>query len=188
MRSILIDWLVEVHRKFKLLPETLFMTVSLIDRYLSIETCTREKLQLVGVASFFIATKYEEIYPPPLLDFAEITQMTFSPSDILEMEGKIICVLNFSLTVPSSLRFLERYTHVDKMNSKSVDMSLYLLELSLVDAKFVSFQESLKAAAAVYLTKKLFKRSTCWSPLLAADSQYSETVIRQCAYELCQVL
>jgi hypothetical protein len=34
MRAILVDWLIEVHLKFKLLPETLFLTVNIIDRYL----------------------------------------------------------------------------------------------------------------------------------------------------------
>jgi cyclin B len=64
MRTILIDWLVQVHLKFKLLSETLFMTVSLIDRFLDKERVTRDQLQLVGVAALFIASKYEEIYPP----------------------------------------------------------------------------------------------------------------------------
>jgi len=61
MRGILIDWLVEVHLKFKLLPETLYMTVSTIDRYLSLKEVHRSKLQLVGVTSMLITCKYEEI-------------------------------------------------------------------------------------------------------------------------------
>lgn len=73
MRCILIDWIVEVHKKFKLLPETLFMTVNIIDRFLELATCTREKLQLVGISALFIAAKYEEIYPPPLKDFVDMT-------------------------------------------------------------------------------------------------------------------
>jgi len=64
MRSILIDWLIEVHLKFKLLPETLYLTVNLIDRYLAKELIPRNKLQLVGVTSMLIASKYEEIYAP----------------------------------------------------------------------------------------------------------------------------
>ena len=64
MRAILIDWLVEVHLKFKLMPETLYLTINLIDRYLEKETIMRNKLQLVGVTAMFIASKYEEIYAP----------------------------------------------------------------------------------------------------------------------------
>lgn len=61
MRGILVDWLIEVHLKFKLLPETLCLTISTIDRYLSCTDMHRSKLQLVGVTSMLIACKYEEI-------------------------------------------------------------------------------------------------------------------------------
>ena len=74
MRAILIDWLVEVHLKFKLLPETLYLTVNLIDRFLEKEhTIMRDKLQLVGVTAMFLASKYEEIYHPECRDFAFIS-------------------------------------------------------------------------------------------------------------------
>ncbi len=78
MRKILIDWLIKVHLKFKLLSETLFMTIALIDRYLDRAKVNREHLQLVGVASLFISCKYEEIYPPQTKDFVEITDNTYT--------------------------------------------------------------------------------------------------------------
>lgn len=61
MRAILVDWIIEVHLKFKLLPETLFITINLIDRYLSLVSIKRNNLQLVGVTAMFIASKYEQI-------------------------------------------------------------------------------------------------------------------------------
>jgi len=64
MRGILVDWLVEVHLKFKLVPETLYLTINLIDRYLEKNTVMWEKLQLVGVTAMLLASKYEEIYAP----------------------------------------------------------------------------------------------------------------------------
>ena len=64
MRSILFDWLVEVHLKFKLVPETLFMTFGLVDRYLEKEQIMRSRLQLVGCAAMFISSKYEDIFAP----------------------------------------------------------------------------------------------------------------------------
>ena len=86
MRAVLIDWLVEVHLKFKLQDETLFLTVNLIDRYLSVAQIQREKLQLVGVASLLIASKYEEIYPPIVNDFVYITDNAYKREEILAME------------------------------------------------------------------------------------------------------
>jgi len=78
MRSILIDWLVEVQIKFKLLPETLYLTTNLIDRFLGLKKVSRDKLQLVGVACMLIATKYEEIYAPEVKDFVYISDNAYS--------------------------------------------------------------------------------------------------------------
>ena len=78
MRAILIDWLVEVHLKFKLMPETLYLTVNLIDRFLEREADARNKLQLVGVTAMFIASKYEEIYAPECRDFVYISDKAYT--------------------------------------------------------------------------------------------------------------
>lgn len=72
MRAILIDWLVDVHLKFKLMAETLYLTVYLIDKYLESNPINRSKLQLVGVSAMFIACKIEEIYAPELKDFVYV--------------------------------------------------------------------------------------------------------------------
>ena len=82
MRSILVDWLVEVHLKFKLVPETLYLTINLIDRYLERNEVTRPKLQLVGVTSLLIASKYEEIYPPELRDLVYICDRAYTRSEV----------------------------------------------------------------------------------------------------------
>lgn len=78
MRAILIDWLIDVHLKFKLRPETLFLTTYLIDCYLSKIQIPRTELQLVGVTAMFIASKYEEIYSPEAKDFAFVTDNAYT--------------------------------------------------------------------------------------------------------------
>ena len=97
MRAILIDWLVEVHLKFKLVPESLYLTVNLIDRYLEKEQVNRQRLQLVGVTAMLIACKYEEIYPPIVKDFVYITDNAYSKEEILEMERKMLQTLDFDI-------------------------------------------------------------------------------------------
>jgi cyclin B len=83
MRAILVDWLVDVHAKFKLLAETLYITVNLIDRYLERNKVFRKYLQLVGITSLFIACKYEEIYAPDLKDFVYICDNAYTKEEIL---------------------------------------------------------------------------------------------------------
>jgi cyclin B len=94
MRSILVDWLVEVHLKFKLVPETLYLTINIIDRYLAKTEVTRPKLQLVGVTALLIASKYEEIYPPELRDLVYICDRAYSKN---EVRNVCICPLNAHL-------------------------------------------------------------------------------------------
>lgn len=78
MRAILVDWLIEVHLKFKLQAETLFITINIIDRFLEKQKVGKSRLQLVGVTALLIACKYEEIYPPEMKDFVYITDRAYT--------------------------------------------------------------------------------------------------------------
>ena len=111
MRKILVDWLVDVHRKFKLRPATLFMAINIVDRYLELTTdsISKSKYQLFGITCLFIAAKYEEIYPPGLGDFVYVCADTYSAYQILEMEGVILNRLNFNLVYTSCLQLFGIY-------------------------------------------------------------------------------
>jgi Cyclin, N-terminal domain/Cyclin, C-terminal domain len=108
MRSILVDWLVDVHQKFRLSPETLHLTVNVIDRFLAVTPVRRRKLQLVGVTAMLIASKYEELFAPETADFVYITDRAYRRDEILHMEAVILNVLHFDVTVPSAISFLRR--------------------------------------------------------------------------------
>merc|ERR1712126_663015 len=88
MRAVLIDWLVEVQIQFKLLQETLFLTVNTIDRFMAAQgkTVPRSKLQLVGVSAMFLVSKIEEIYAPSISDFVYITDNAYTDVGIRQME------------------------------------------------------------------------------------------------------
>lgn len=91
MREVLIDWLVDVSVKFRLLSATLFMSVSLIDQYLQIEEVGREMFQLLGITALFIASKYEEIYPPHMKEYINACdRTTYNKQEMLDMEAKVI--------------------------------------------------------------------------------------------------
>lgn len=187
MRAILVDWLVDVHIKFKLLPETLFLTVNLIDRFLERVQITRQKLQLVGVAAMLIASKYEEIYPPEVKDFVYVTDRAYTKEDILDMEGKILGTLQFHLTVTSSLRFLERYSKLAHMDQKGFHFCRYVLELALVEYRILKYIPSLLACASIYLYNRLTKREG-WSDVLAKNSKHEEMNVKACAKDLLALL
>lgn len=108
-RAFLVEWIIDVHRKFKLMPETLFVTVNIIDRYLSHHEIKKTHLHLLGVTALLIATKYEEIYPPELKDLLSVSENKFSKEEVLRMECQLLSRLEFNFMYPSSLRFLERF-------------------------------------------------------------------------------
>ncbi|MEE6458469.1 hypothetical protein FKM82_000297 [Ascaphus truei] len=112
MRAILIDWLVQVQLKFKLLQETMFMTVAILDRFLQEHPVPKKLLQLVGVTSMFIACKYEEMYPPVIGAFAFVTDHTYTTAQIRNMEMQILRVLGFAIGRPLPLHFLRRASKI----------------------------------------------------------------------------
>lgn len=82
MRSILVDWLVEVAEEFQLHLDTLYLAIAYTDRYLSRVSVPRSKLQLVGTTSLYIAAKFEEIHPPDIGEFAYITDDTYTKKQV----------------------------------------------------------------------------------------------------------
>lgn len=162
MRAILIDWLVEVHLKFKLVPETLFLTVNLIDRYLEIEQVKREKLQLVGVTAMLIACKYEEIYPPEVKDFVYITDNAYTKQEIQDMEYLMLKKFDFNVTVISSFRFIERFVKLAQETDDIFYLAQYVIELALIEYKMIKYKPSLLASGAIYLARKIMCRTESW--------------------------
>lgn len=105
----MIEWVIDVHRKFRLTPEALYVAVYIIDQYLSKKHLQKSQLHLLGVSTLIIASKYEEIYPPSLNDFLAVSENKFTKQMVLKMEKDILTALNFNLTAPSAYRFLQRY-------------------------------------------------------------------------------
>lgn len=105
------------------MPETLYVTVNVIDRYLAIQEIKKSQLHLLGVTALLISTKYEEIYPPDLKDLLSVSENKFTKAEVLSMEFKILSALSFNLMSPSALRFLERFRKLS--NTASDDQIFY---------------------------------------------------------------
>ena len=95
MRAILVDWLVEVSTEYKLHTQTLFLAVNYIDRFLSCMAVNRSRLQLVGTCCMYVASKFEEIFPPELTEFVYITDDTYSRKQVIRMEEVLLKVVLF---------------------------------------------------------------------------------------------
>lgn len=110
MRGILIDWLIDVHKKFRLRTHTLFIAVNMIDRSLEKFYVKKADFQLLGITCLFIASKYEEIYPPSMSEYTYVCADAYKDQDLLNMEAKILNSLHFNLVFTSSFSLFKAYT------------------------------------------------------------------------------
>ena len=151
MRAILIDWLVGVQMKFRLQPETLYLCVNIIDRYLSRAHLRRRRLQLLGITALFVACKYEEIYPLEVKDCVYVTDRAYNRQEVLDMECDIVMVLGFKMTVPTAYPFLQRFLHVTNAPKMIRNLASFYTERMLQEYCMLNFRASLVASAAVCL-------------------------------------
>ena len=156
MRAILIDWLIDVHFRYKLKTETLFQTVWIIDTYLSYHEITRAKLQLLGIASLLISCKSQEIYYPQLKDFIDITDGAYIKNELLEMENNILKILNFNIVSPTSNDFYNIIAKGFNFDKKQFFLGKYFLESSLIDYNMIKYSSSIIAVSCAYIVMKFF--------------------------------
>jgi len=157
-RATLFDWLVNVHRMFKLLPETLHLTLRLIDTYCNAANPPNRAYQLVGVTCLWIACKFEEIYVPNTDDFLYITENAFDLHELCECERSITNSIKFNLNPPTSLAFLKRAAKVAQVQSRPYNMAKYVLELGFLSYEVTHYLPSHQAAAALLLTSVLYNK------------------------------
>ena len=196
MRGILIDWLIEVHFKFGFTDETLYMTVSIIDRYLSSNSVTKKNLQLLGITSLFISCKHEEIDVPKINDFTYITNNAYDKNEVIQMEDDILKFLKFNLLYPSPIKFFEYLSLHFNFNKKMHMMGKYLMESFLLDIKNIKYKSSIIACACCYIVMKFFKISNYkdsydkkfYSLEINEKSKFNENDIKDCAKDICLLI
>ncbi|KYM98486.1 G2/mitotic-specific cyclin-B3 [Cyphomyrmex costatus] len=183
MRALLVDWMVEVQESFELNHETLYLAVKLVDLYLTKMTVGKETLQLLGAASLFIASKFDERIPPMVEDFLYICDGAYTQRELIKMEMNVLKVVNFDLGIPLSYRFLRRYARCAKVSMPTLTLARFILEHSLMDYTVIRFSDS-KMAAASLLLALLMKDLGGWNPTLEYYSGYKLDDIR----DICNLL
>ncbi|KAK6267978.1 hypothetical protein QUC31_012138 [Theobroma cacao] len=179
MRGILVDWLVEVSEEYKLVPDTLYLTVYLIDWFLSQNFIERQRLQLLGITCMLIASKYEEICAPRVEEFCFITDNTYTREEVLKMESQVLKYFGFQIFAPTAKTFLRRFLRAAQASYMSPSIELeylanYLAEMTLIDYGFLNFPPSIVAASAVFLARWTLDQSCHpWNPTLEHHTAYN---------------
>ncbi|KAF3891366.1 G2/mitotic-specific cyclin-B [Trichophyton interdigitale] len=172
MRSVLMDWLVQVHHRFSLLPETLFLCVNYIDRFLSCKIVSLGKLQLVGATAIFIAAKYEEINCPSVQEIVYMVDNGYTVDEILKAERFMLSMLQFELGWPGPMSFLRRISKADDYDLETRTLAKYFLELTIMDERFVGTPPSFTAAGAHCLARLMLRKGD-WTPAHVFYSGYT---------------
>lgn len=185
MRSVLMDWVVQVHSRFNLLPETLFLTVNYIDRFLSKRQVSLTRFQLVGAVALFIAAKYEEINCPTVQEISYMADNAYPIDDLLKAERFMIDVLDFDMGWPGPMSFLRRISKADNYDYETRTLAKYFLEITIMDSRFVASPPSWLAAGSHYLSRKLLGRGD-WTELHVFYSGFTERQVRPLAEVLLE--
>jgi len=192
MRAILFDWIVDVHLKYQYKTETLYLTFSLIDRYLEGVQVSRGTLQLVGIICLWIATKYAE-EQRHIREHVLICDSAYTKEQMLEMERAILMQLEYRLTVPTQYDFLTRYINVGKLSVETKLIAYYFLEKSMVDIDMLVFKPSLLAAASILLAKKAESLKSgleynLWPKTMEFYTRYTQEELTECGGKMIHIV
>ncbi|CAH00845.1 uncharacterized protein KLLA0_D15565g [Kluyveromyces lactis] len=165
MRSILVDWIIEVHCKFQLLPETLYLSINLMDRYLSFNKVTLPKLQLIAITSLLIAAKFEEVNLPKLSNYSYITDNAYSNDEIKQAEFVILNKLEYNIGWPNPLNFLRRISRCDEYDSITRTLGKCLIGYMISCPHFIDVVPSKIASVAMFTAQRIVHEDFQWDEL-----------------------
>ncbi|KAF3624715.1 Cyclin-B2-4 [Capsicum annuum] len=144
----------EVHYEFKLMVETLYLTMNLINRFLAVQSVIRKKLQLVGITTLLLAFKYEEVFVPVVEDLILFSDKAYARKKVLEMK-LMVNALQFNMTVPTTYVFMQQFLKATQSDKKVEIVSFFLIELCLVEYEMLRFPPTMFAAATALLLSAL---------------------------------
>lgn len=198
MRSILIDWLIDVHSKFGFKEETIYIAIYIIDSYISKKFIQRKRFQLLGITSLIIASKLNEIYIRKISDYAFITDNAYTVDEIKYMEEDITKTLNFNLLVPSSLSFFEIISKKIGITEDSdiFHFGEFLIQTFLIDFRSLYYSYSTIACACCYIIMKFNKMNNYQ---ISYNNDYYTikfnnlnenrvNIVKDCAKNICSVI
>ena len=158
MRPCLVDFLVEIHFTFRLRPETLYLTLNIIDRYVSRRIVYVKHYQLVGCAALWIAAKFEDAKErvPTVQDLTQICRETYDESAFIQMEGHVLATIQWTLGHPTAEAWLRLMCCGPCVEEPKVQhVARFLMEITLFYREFVKYPPSSIALGALTLARYL---------------------------------
>ncbi|DBA05035.1 TPA: hypothetical protein N0F65_000723 [Lagenidium giganteum] len=186
MRTILVDWLVEVGEEYELDSQTFHKAVNLVDRCLMKFKINRKQFQLLGCACMMIAAKFEEVYGPNVDEFVYISDQTYTAEEMLQMETKVLHALEYRVASTTCYCFMIRFSLAGGLDDQQRSLVMYLCDYALLHYQMLQYRPSKVAASAVYLALLMSEREP-WHPTLHHFSRFNPWELRDCVFDLSRL-
>lgn len=185
MRPYLLDFLLEAHFAFQLLPETLFLAVNLLDRYCSKRVVYKRHYQLVGCSALLIAAKYGDRKErvPTIRELKSMCCSLYDDDMFTQMEWHVLQTLNWIVGHPTVSSFLQLATF-DRPDAEVENMALYISEMAMYHKDFIPVRPSVMARSSLALARCILNRPQSDSADWA--SRYDANVVMDLSNFLAQ--
>ncbi|CAH2037650.1 unnamed protein product [Thlaspi arvense] len=187
LRLIMVQWIVEQCSETELQQETLFLGVSLLDRFLSKGSFNSERtLVLVGIASLTLATRIEENQPYNSIRKRNfyIQNLTYSRHEVVAMEWLVQEVLNFKCFSPTIFNFLWFYLKAARANPEVERKAKSLAVTSLSDHTQLCFWPSTVAAGLVVLACIEHNKISAYQRVIKVHVRTKDNDLPECVKSL----
>lgn len=182
MRAILVNWMVQVHRRLCLQPDTLFIAIEIVDRFLEIKTVHSGNLQLLGAVALMLAAKYGEVGPAPVDTLIGLATNQYPRAHVLRMERLVFAQIAFNVAFPTVYLFMTQALQVTGATTKGRYTARYIAELTLMEYRVLQYPPSLIGATCVFLAVQILANGAeQWTPALGEYSQWKLPAVEECA-------
>jgi cyclin B len=197
IRAVLVDWIIEIHLKYRMHPLTLWMIINVFDRFLATTFMPRNRLQLAAIVSLFICCKFEEVHTPDVKDCLFLTDNTYTRADIVLTEAMILQAINYEMTVPTPYHFLIRIFRRIKASERLKSICNYIAERNLHECGILETSPRIYAAACVLaglftlfsnFEEPISSPRELWTDILREESGLTFNEILPCAKQLLIIM
>jgi hypothetical protein len=190
MRPYLLDFLIEAHAFFQLLPETLFLAVNLLDRYCSRRVVYKRHYQLVGCASLLVAAKYGDRKDrvPTIRELKSMCCSLYDEEMFTQMEWHVLQTLDWMIGHPTVDTYIQIALSEDYEDIEVEHLSWYICEIALYHKEFVSTRPSVMARASLALARGILNRPEAPDSVLDHIDNLTLVSLSQYLHQTSQVL
>lgn len=149
IRAVLVDWVIEIHFKYRMQPLTLWMIINVLDRFLARQFMPRNRLQLAAIVSLLICCKFEEVHTPEVRDCIYLTDNAYTRADVVLTEAAVLAAIEYDMMVPTPYHFLLRLFRRMRAPDRLKSICNYIAERNLHECEILDMSPRVYACASV---------------------------------------